>query len=123
MATAAGIILVAGALSLTNEALDAQYVQGKTNVLGSINWRVIPATAVAAIMFAGLEQINATFAKGLAGIVVVTTLLHPFGTDTSLVTKLSEMMGMKAVTAQAATSGRTNPGSATLPVQTGPIAV
>jgi hypothetical protein len=57
--SAAGIIIVAGGITLANEALSVPYVSGNTNVLTGINWRVIPATAIAAFMFSGLEAVNA----------------------------------------------------------------
>ncbi len=115
MATAAGIIVVAGAITLANEGLNATYVQGATNVLGSINWRVIPATVVAALLFAGLEQINAPLAEGLAGVALVTTLIHPFGSGPSPLVHLSEAMGY---------SGKSTSGfNAPLPTAQGPISV
>lgn len=106
MATAAGIIVTAGFITIVNDALPAltMTVSGKNaqatqaqvteqSVLASINWRVIPATAVAAVIFAGLEGLNPTLAKGLAGVALLTTLIHPFGNGASFVQNLSSALG------------------------------
>lgn len=115
MATAAGIIVVAGVITLANEGLNAPYEQGATNVLKYINWRVIPATAVAAMLFAGLESISAPLAQGLAGVALVTTLIHPFGSGPSPLVHLAEAMGIS--------SNSTSGFNAPLPTQQGPISV
>lgn len=114
MATAAGIIVVAGTITLANEALSAPYQQGSTNVLKYINWRVIPATAVAALLFAGLESVAPTLAKGLAGVVVLTTLIHPFGSGNSPIVNLASAMG---------TGTTSSSYNAALPTSQGPISV
>jgi hypothetical protein len=75
MATAAGIIITAGAITLANEAVSVPFTPGNTNVLKGINWRVIPATAIAAFMFSGLESVNPAAGKGLAILALTTTLL------------------------------------------------
>lgn len=99
MATAAGIIVTAGFITIINDALPAlasttvDPAQQEKDVLANINWRVIPATAVAAVIFAGLEGVNATLAKGLAGVVLLTTLIHPFGNGLSVVQNIAGVMG------------------------------
>jgi hypothetical protein len=93
MATAAGIILTAGGITLANDALNAPYTQGATSVVKSINWRVIPATAVAALIFAGIEQVNGQLGRGLAYIALVTTLIVPLGTTESPIEHLVTLMG------------------------------
>ena len=118
MATAAGIIVLTGALTLASDALAAPYKQGSTNVVKYVNWRVVPATALAAMLFAGLETLNPTLGKGLAGVVLLTALVHPFGSSPSIVTELSSLVGKgnssSAVLAQ---------GNAPLPTAQAPIAV
>jgi hypothetical protein len=79
MASAAGIIIAAGAITLANEAVSVPYTPGNTNVLKGINWRVIPATAIAAFMFSGLESVNGPLGRGLAAVALVTTLIVPMG--------------------------------------------
>lgn len=93
MATAAGIILATGAITLINEGLSAPYEQGATDVLGSINWRVIPATVVAAVIFAGIEQVNEAFGRGLAWVAFVTMLIAPVGNGPSPIVHLADILG------------------------------
>jgi hypothetical protein len=93
MATAAGIILATGAVTLLNEGLSAPFEQGNTNVLGSINWRVIPATAIAAVIFAGIEQVNGPLGRGLAWVAFTTMLVAPVGAGPSPLVHLADIMG------------------------------
>lgn len=117
MASAAGIIIVAGAITLGNDALSAPYEKGATNVAKYVNWKVIPATGLAAMLFAGLEQVNGTLARGLAGVVVLTTLVHSYGSAPSPIVKLTNAMGL-------GTASKTPAGlNAPLNTQTGPISV
>lgn len=92
MATAAGIIILAGSISLANEALTAPYEKGATDVAKYINWRIVPATAIAAVLFAGLESANAALAKGLASVALVTSLIHPIGNGPSPLVHLSQLV-------------------------------
>lgn len=96
---AAGIILVTGAITLANEALNAPYQKGTTDVLKAINWRVIPATAVAALLFAGLDSVNHGVAVGLAAVALIAVLLTRLGKGPSPVEHLAQIMnyGGKAV--------------------------
>lgn len=66
MAQSTGIILTAGAITFGNEW-----------VHGHVNWRIPIATAGAAVIFAGMEQIPgaAPFAVGIAVIALIGTLL------------------------------------------------
>ena len=116
MATAAGISIVAGMITLGNDALNAPYTKGTSSVASSINWRVIPATAVAAALFAGLESLNATLAKGLASVALVTTLIHPFGNGQAPLVHLASVLGYSS-------SNAGSPYNAPLPTPTGPISV
>jgi hypothetical protein len=93
MASAAGIIIVAGAVTLANEAVSVPYVPGNTNVLSGINWRVIPATAIAAFMFSGLEGVNPQAGKGLAIIALMTTLLVGMGNAPAPAANIANALG------------------------------
>ena len=44
-----------------------------TTMIDNIPWRVIPATAIAAGIFYGLEQMNAGLAKTLAALAFITS--------------------------------------------------
>src|ERR1700753_3913110 len=93
MALAARIIVAAGTITLANEAFNAPYVPGKTDVTSSIKWKVIPATVVAAVLFTGLEKVNHAAGVGLAALALVTTLIAPMGAGPSPVEPLAEIMG------------------------------
>jgi hypothetical protein len=95
MASAAGIIITAGAITLANEAVSVPYTPGNTNVLKGINWRVIPATAIAAFMFSGLENVNAQVAKGLAAMALLTTLLVGMGNAPAPALNIANALGYK----------------------------
>jgi hypothetical protein len=93
MNSAAGLILATGAITLANEALDAPYSKGVTPVATYINWRIIPATGVAALIFTGLNDINPKLAKMLAGLSLFTVLFVQFGNSVPPVEHLAELMG------------------------------
>lgn len=93
MATAAGIIFTAGALTLANEALGVPYSQSNTDIVSAINWKVIPATGIAAALFTGLSQLSEPVAKRLAYLVLFTSLFAGFGTAPSIIQRLNDVMG------------------------------
>jgi hypothetical protein len=93
MSAAPGLILVTGGITLANEALGAKYVNGSTDVLGSINWRVIPATAIACLIFSGISKLNPQIATGLAGIALMTTLFVRMGNAPAPVEHLAKVLG------------------------------
>lgn len=95
MNSAAGIILATGALTLANEALEAPYSQGNTPVLQYINWKVIPATGVAALIFTGISEVNPKLAKALAGLAFFSALmLRPKGGNApSPIEHIAEIFG------------------------------
>ena len=83
MSSAPGIAVIAGTATFGNEWL-------QTN---KPNWKVIPATAIAALIFAGFEKVNQPAARGLAALALVTTLIAPVGTAEAPVTHLAQIMG------------------------------
>lgn len=93
MASAAGIIATVGGITLLNEALSAPYQQGATDVIGHINWRLIPATAVGALLFAGIERVNGTMGRGLAWLALVTALFVQTGSSPSPLQRLADALG------------------------------
>lgn len=78
MARSTGIILAAGAVTLANEAVFAPVASGG-GIRAAFNWRIIPATAGAAALLAGLEHLSETMAVGLAWIALVTVLFTRTG--------------------------------------------
>lgn len=76
MASAAGIIVGTGIMTLANEYVQASGTPDPAHPVASqVNWKVIPATAIAAGLFYGLEQVNEKVAVALAGLVFVTSFL------------------------------------------------
>lgn len=114
MPSAAGIIITAGAITMANEALSVPYTPGNTNVLKGINWRVIPATAIAAFMFSGLESVNEQIAKMLAGLALLTTLVVGMGNAPAPAANIANALGYKSKTVTYIQT----PGGANLPVVT-----
>lgn len=95
MAAAAGIILVTGGITLANEALSVPYSRGNTNVLQGINWRVVPATAIAALAFSGIAKLNEPIANALAFLVLGTVLFVRVGNAPAPAEHLAQVLGYK----------------------------
>jgi hypothetical protein len=83
MASAAGLVLVAGGIAAANEAIFVPMSQGKnfaTTISSDTNlWRIVPATAILALTLTGLEKISAPLGKGLAGLTILAVLIVPIG--------------------------------------------
>lgn len=93
MPSASGLIVAAGAITLGNEMLNARYQKGHTDVLSAINWRVVPATAVAALLFGGLDTVDHEVAVGLAAVALGAVLLTRLGKAPSPAEHLVSVMG------------------------------
>jgi len=78
MGASTGIILTAGAITLANEAVFAPIASGG-KITDKFNWRIVPATAGAALVLAGLEHISPQFAVGVAWIALITVLFTNLG--------------------------------------------
>lgn len=78
MATAAGIILAAGGIAVANEVIFVPMEKG-TPSFSSLNWRIVPATAILAVVLTGLENISEPLGKGMAGLVLLAVLIVPVG--------------------------------------------
>lgn len=76
MPSAAGIILATGGMTLANEFLQNQGpVDPTAPVASKVDWKIIPATAIAAVIFFGIEQLSAPVAKGLAYLTFFTAFV------------------------------------------------
>lgn len=80
MPSAAGIIMATGIMTIANDIV--QDSGGNLNVpasamMDNFPWRVIPATAIAAGIFYGFEQINASAAKAIAALAFFTAFVIP----------------------------------------------
>jgi hypothetical protein len=91
-ASAAGVFLAAGAITLANEAVFAPVSSGGA-ISSEFNWRIVPATLLGALAFGGLAQVVPGFALGLAALVLLTVLLVPMGKAGSPVGNASKMLG------------------------------
>jgi hypothetical protein len=80
MPAAAGIVMATGLMTMINDMV--QDSRGDINIpatamIDNIPWKVIPATAIAAGLFYGLEQVNASVAAGLAALAFMTAFIVP----------------------------------------------
>jgi hypothetical protein len=90
MGPAADIALATGLITMANEAIFAP-IAGKGTP--DINWRLIPATAVLALLLDGLSKINSQLALGVAVTALVTAIFGSFGKAGSPVANLSKALG------------------------------
>lgn len=95
--SAAGLVLAAGGIAAANEALFAPLSQGKdftTSIKSDTNlWRLIPATAILALVLTGLEKVSEPLGKGMAGLVVLAVLIIPVGTAASPLENVAKVVG------------------------------
>lgn len=94
MAASTGYILAAAGIAAANEAIFLPAAAGKP-LWKDFNWRIVPATAVAAIALAGLEQLSEPLGKGLAMLALLTVLMIPVGNAPSPIENASKMLGLK----------------------------
>jgi len=92
VARSTGIILAAGAITLANEAVFAPLASGGS-ISAHFNWRIIPATAGAALALAGLEHLSEQFAVGVAWIALVTVLFAKLGNAEPPLVNAANMLG------------------------------
>lgn len=83
MASAAGLVLAAGGIAAANEAIFAPIAQHKdftTSIKTDTNlWRIVPATAILALVLTGLEKLSEPLAQGMAGTILLAILVIPVG--------------------------------------------
>lgn len=94
MAESTGYILAAAGIAAANEAIFVPAATGRP-LWKDFNWRIVPATAVAALTLAGLEQLSPPLGKGLAMLALLTVLMLPVGNAPSPVENVSKMLGLK----------------------------
>lgn len=93
MAQSTGYILAAAGIAAANEAIFAPASQNKP-LFVDFNWRIIPATAIAAITLAGLEKLSEPLGKGLAILALMTVLIAPVGNAKSPVENAAGLLGI-----------------------------
>lgn len=94
MAASTGYILAAAGIAAANEAIFAPAVAGKP-LWVNFNWRIVPATGIAIIALAGMEQISEPLGKGLAMLALFSVVLLPVGNAPSPVENATKMLGVK----------------------------
>lgn len=97
MASALGITLAAGGIAAANEAIFVPVSQGKG--LGSITsdtnlWRIVPATAILALVLTGLEKVSEPLGKGLASLILLAVLIVPVGNAPTPIENISSAIGV-----------------------------
>lgn len=94
MPSAAGLILTAAAITAANEAIFVPASTGRP-LWQDFNWRLVPATAVAAMVLTGLEKVSEPLGKGLAALALLSVLVVPFGNAPSPLENVSKYLGTK----------------------------
>lgn len=77
MLKSTGLVLAASGIVVANDAIMAP-IQG-TNPFSTLNWRIVPATAVLALTLGGLEKLSEPLGVGLAALVLLAALVVPVG--------------------------------------------
>jgi hypothetical protein len=95
MAESTGYILAAAGAVVANDLIFAPIVQGGGPQWDALNWRIIPATAIAALALAGLEQLSPPFAKGLAMLALFAALIQPWGKAPSPIDNVAKFLKVK----------------------------
>ena len=90
MASAAGLVVTAGAITAANEVLFAPVA---THGTPEFNWRIIPATVLLAMAMGGLEHLSSKLAQGLGWGMVLTVLLAPIGNAKSPFENANKALG------------------------------
>jgi hypothetical protein len=89
MGPAADIILITGTITVANDLVFAPVAGSAV----SFNWRVLPATGIAALLVDGLSKINPQIALGVAVTALITALFVPFGKTQSPVQNAAKALG------------------------------
>lgn len=93
MADSTGYVLAAAGIAVANEVIFVPASHHQP-LLKDFNWRIIPATAIAAVTLAGLEKLSRPLGVGLAMLALLTVLIVPIGNAPSPVENASKMLGL-----------------------------
>jgi hypothetical protein len=85
------LALAVGGITAANELFFAPASGNGT--LKDFNWRIIPATAVFALMMDGLSQISPRLATGIAATALVTVLFTRIGNAPAPVENFNKLLG------------------------------
>ena len=93
MGPAADVALATGAITGLNELVFAPAAGGKI----AFNWRIIPATAIFALLMEGLSKLSPQLALGTAVTALIVSLFAPLGKAGSPVGNLNTALGYGGV--------------------------
>lgn len=91
MLRSAGFVLAAGGVALVNEVVFAP-LAGNGSPLQDINWRLVPATGVMALVLGGFEKLAPGFAVGLSGLVLLSVLILRIGNAPSPIENIDKVL-------------------------------
>lgn len=74
-----GYIIAAGAIALANDVVLAPMASKDKIDISQANWRIVPATAILALVIGGLGSISEGFGDGLGALILLSSLILPFG--------------------------------------------
>jgi hypothetical protein len=94
MARSTGIILAVGGITLANEAVFAP-IASHGSIKTTFNWRIVPATAVAAVLLTGVESIAPRLAVGIAYISLITVTFARLGAAPAPIENLAKVLSPK----------------------------
>jgi hypothetical protein len=92
--SAAGVAISVGAVTAANEVFFAPVTGNGT--LSEFNWRIIPATAVFALLLNSLEKFSPTLANGIGYTALITALFVSVGNAKSPIQNLNTFLGVGA---------------------------
>lgn len=89
-----GYIIAAGGIVLANDAIFIPLETGQAP-LTSVNWRIVPATAIMALVVGGIESLNEGFGTGLGMLVLLSVLVIPLGHAGSPLENMAKVFGRR----------------------------
>jgi hypothetical protein len=93
MLSSTGWVLAAGGLVAMNEAVFAPIVD-HTAPWSNLNWRIVPATAILALVMGGIEKINQPFGKALGMLVFASVMIIPYGKAKTPIQNIAKVLGV-----------------------------
>lgn len=90
--SAAGFVLAAGGIVAANEVLFMP-MEGQGNPVSNFNWKIIPATAILAIVLSGFEKFAPDFGNILGGMVLLSVLILPVGNSPPPLENIAKVVG------------------------------
>jgi hypothetical protein len=89
MASSTGYVLTAGFVAASND----MFFGPKGVDLTNVNWRIVPATGIMALMLAGIGTVSPEFATGLGALVLLSVLIVPVGNAPTPLENLAKFVG------------------------------